>query len=142
MEATAKEKLLGQWWKTRLAHEAMMLQDAQQTLKQDRAATKAHTENTHGRPMETENDDMIHIGDHVTVQQPAQAKGGVSKLAAAGLVAASLLGGGAVVAGLMNHAQQPTASPMKASEYDVRFKLKWDGKEWKELEPTKAEPVR
>lgn len=144
METTASEKLLGQWWKLRLGHEAMMLQDAQQLLKQDRAGTKAHVENTNGRPMENETDDMIHIGDRVThVEAPA--KGGVSKLAAAGLVAASLVGG-AGLAGLMHTQREALRSPPAIApakqEYDVRFKIKWDGKEWKEIEPTQAAPVK
>ena len=133
METSQKEKLLGQWWKARLAHEATMLQDAQQTLAQDRAATKAHLENAHGRPLETPEDDMgIHIGDSIVHQAPK-----ASKLATAALVGASLLGGGVGAAGvgalfgLFNKtpvAEQPAQPKWEAMEFDIEWKVWPDGK--------------
>jgi len=62
--------------KTRLAHEAMMLADAQATLKSDRNVVRSHHKNTLGDTfMDEESDDAIHIGDsvvnqYVTPQQP------------------------------------------------------------------------
>lgn len=140
MEASQKEKILGQWWKTRLAHEAAMLQDAAQVLAQDRAATKAHIENTQGRPMETpQSEDMgIHIGDQITTHLPPAAKS-ISKLALAGIVAAALGAGGAGALGLVSLlkstapivAQPAQVSPAPTPAEDYWIEIPWEMKDGK-----------
>jgi hypothetical protein len=70
--ANASEPLLTarEWARTRLAHEAVMLQDAQQTLALDRARTSAHQREFLGSAFVEPAADMIHIGDvHQVVPQ-------------------------------------------------------------------------
>lgn len=91
------QDLLDKWAKVRLAHEAMMVQDAQEQLAQSRRAVSEHYK-ANGFDMPDEDMGSIHIGDQYTTPAPAApAPAALSGLAKAGIVTAGALalGGGA-----------------------------------------------
>lgn len=116
-ETPADPKLLGQWAQMRMAHEAMMLDDAHATLAADRAAVRTHREQMIGPQGTPGDDDMgIHIGDVITTQQAPStppAKTSLSPLAktaiAAALTAAGLPGA-AMFADVLLSARTPPAA--------------------------------
>ena len=67
MKSSTEKSFLKKWASIRLAHEAVMLEDVREVLKNDRKATKAHRR----KMLEIEDaiediqepEDMIHIGD-------------------------------------------------------------------------------
>lgn len=90
--------------KLRLAHEAMMLADAQAVLKADRAGVNAHNKEMLGAECGAPSgDDMIHIGNVTYTQQqpaPQPASTGMSTLGKVATGAALLLGGAGVGAAI------------------------------------------
>lgn len=109
MTSNPKAKILDQWWQTRLAHQAVMLQDAQKVLAQDRAGTQAHLEGAHDRPLENGTDDVIHIGDQITNHPAAK---GMSRFGAAGIALAAAAMPTALAAYLA--LKEPSATPAPA----------------------------
>lgn len=124
-------KLTEQWAKTRLAHQAMMLSDAQQTLSINRENLKAHHEMTNGSPPNPK-EDMIHIGDVIQNLPKAEAvKPGLSKLAIAAMVAAGLAtGGGAglllpmLASNLFNTNNITNQKSIEPQEFEIEWQLK------------------
>lgn len=58
------EEIAQQWARTRLAHEAVMLQDAAESLRLDRARTQAHQREFLGPSWsDPQGGEVIHIGD-------------------------------------------------------------------------------
>lgn len=85
------EEIAQQWARTRLAHEAVMLQDAAETLKLDRARTQAHQREFLGPAWsDPQGGEVIHIGDSYQAL-PAQAA--ASPLPVAQPVQPSSIGG-------------------------------------------------
>lgn len=113
-------KIPRHWAALKLAHEALMLDDAQAVLAEDRRATRAHRDQMGARsspPSSALEDGMgIHVGDQIVHQAaPAPPPAGISKLVALALAAASLLGGGGLglgIASLLRSA--PAAAPVNA----------------------------
>lgn len=98
--AQTPEELAEQWIGLRMAHEAVMVDDAQAVLKAAREQTTAHYKEM-GLDAQPEDTGMVHVGpvtNNYTAQAaptpaPAAAKG-LSTLAKTG-IAAALLGSGA-----------------------------------------------
>lgn len=98
-------EIVDKWAKVRLAHEAVMLQDAKELLAKDRRATAEHLKTMLRVDAPTEGDDDmggIHIGDVIVTQPNPQqaaptptANGKSSWLKTAALVALGLATGGA-----------------------------------------------
>lgn len=124
---TPGEKELKRWTGLRMAHEAIMLGDAQAVLAKDREAIERHRKmfqtDEAGKVPDVPSEDMadIRIGDEVhthyhqvTGSQPAAAQqpgtSGMSGLAKAGLLAASVALGATPAAGIATWlATRPTA---------------------------------
>lgn len=92
-----------EWARLRLAHEAVMLGDAQQVLLQQRAVVDAHNRVLLGAAYQPPSEpDMVHIGD-VVYQQPTAAEPaaprGLGTLGKVAATAALALGGGGAGAG-------------------------------------------
>jgi hypothetical protein len=118
----------------RLAHEAMMLGDAQQLLKQDRQTVAAQRQQP-----EAGTDDMIHVGD-VTQHIHPTPRAGIGPLLATALALAGLAAGAAGPLAWMALAQRHEVKQeqkVEDVELEVRWKLGPDGK-WE----TVVEPVR
>lgn len=92
MSSLLDDKLLCQWARARLAHEAVMLEDAQQVLRQARAGVRGHDPATAEQPSPADDSSMIHIGDLVQHHHapPANGMGQLAK----GLIGAGLLATG------------------------------------------------
>jgi len=99
------EEIAQQWARTRLAHEAVMLQDAAESLRLDRARTQAHQREFLGPSWsDPQGGEVIHIGDvHQAVplpiakEVPASQPSTISTLAK---VAMAFAVGGPIGAGL------------------------------------------
>lgn len=63
MKSSTEKNFLKKWASIRLAHEAVMLEDVREVLKNDRKATKAHRRKMLEIEDIQEPEDMIHIGD-------------------------------------------------------------------------------
>jgi hypothetical protein len=103
-EHELEEKLLRQHFQVRLAHEAMMLDDAQAVLADQRLKVRGHNtaENVNMAKSQPKADDgMIHIGD-IIHQPPLPKSGGslLTKLALGTALAALPFGAGAATVGL------------------------------------------
>ncbi len=86
--------------KLRQAHQAVMLEDAQQLLQQNRAQNRAHARMVGENPaMPDEDPSMIHIGDYVQ-QAPAPSTG--HRWAAPAMAGLGLLAGAGAAAVLLN----------------------------------------
>jgi hypothetical protein len=124
-----EKKFLG----IRLAHEGMMLDDAQKLLTQQRALVKAHgAEHFPGSTDAAEDDNMIHVGDatiHNNHQAP-QGMGGIGKLLAGAAIGVGLLAtGGAGALGLAALLKPAAAIVVPAAPLDVEIPWEWkDGK--------------
>lgn len=94
MPSSLDEKVLGQWARARLAHEAVMLEDAQAVLRQARAGVRGH----HRTSAEPESESMIHIGDLVQHHHPPQPSG-IGQFAKAAIGAGLLATGLGIPAG-------------------------------------------
>lgn len=117
-------KVLEQWAKIRLAHQATMVDDAQKVLAQARELTRAHQERTTGPALGAEEESMIHIGDQVTMTPaPAPARSLAPLLWAGLLAAASALGGAGLVAALLPRIGPALApsSPVGPQDFKVDF---------------------
>ncbi|MBL8797851.1 MAG: hypothetical protein JNM56_28395, partial [Planctomycetia bacterium] len=129
-----KQKTKRGWLGLRTAHQAMMLQDSQALLRQDREVIQAH--HRQHLPMNqhpTNNDDMIHVGDvtnHVT-QQPS-----TSKLLPLVVALASLVAGSGATLGLMSllalrntvpapKSPEPSAPVVVPQVDDVELEVRW-----------------
>ena len=110
-----------------LGYDAMLMDDAQKVLKADREATKASHLSLHGQNLKPEADDMgVHVGDAVThVHNPPAKSSGISKLAAASMVAAALAAGG-----LAMNLYKP-AVPVAEKAKPAEFIIKWSVEEGK-----------
>lgn len=97
MPSSLDEKLLGQWARVRLAHEAVMLEDATQVLRQARSGVRGHAPHS---PESAEDSSMIHIGDLVQHHHAPPTGAGLGKLGAALLGAALTAGTGGMGLGL------------------------------------------
>lgn len=140
----ASDKIAEAWAKLRLGHEAVMLQDAEATLRTDRERVKAHQREFLGPSWrDPEGEGVIHIGDvhqPPTVVSPVAQPAGLSTLGkiAVGGALALLAGtpiGAAVLAvpvlqALLNRpapvVTQPTATPqpqptVDQTLYDLRL---------------------
>ena len=127
--------LSDRWASLRTAHEALMVDDAQQLLRLDREVIRKH----HGLPATTE-DEVIHVGDiyQTTSQSPkvatvAKGVGTLGKLA----IAAGLLGSGAGIGAAIPLALEflkpdPVAVVDTDTDTDTQFELR--------LLPTEDEP--
>ena len=99
------EEIAQQWARTRLAHEAVMLQDAAESLRLDRARTQAHQREFLGPSWsDPQGGEVIHIGDvhqaaplPVAKEVPASQPSTISTLAK---VAMAFAVGGPIGAGL------------------------------------------
>jgi len=111
MTATEPADIAKQWAQTRLAHEAVMLQDAAGVLAEQREAVRAHREQAGGKTNRPEEMGDITIGDQIHYHQatppaaspnsaPTAAASGLSNLAKAGILAAAMATGGLPAAGL------------------------------------------
>lgn len=101
MSSLLDEKLLGQWARARLAHEAVMLEDAQAVLRQARAGVRGHQSASvaPSSPLpEAEGESMIHIGDLVQ-HHHAPPPSGLGQLAKAAIGAGLLATGLGIPAG-------------------------------------------
>lgn len=94
MKPLLDEKLLGQWARARLAHEAVMLEDAQQVLRQARAGVRGHPSTAAAADDVSEDANMIHIGDQVTHHHAAPPAKSSSGLWLKGLIGAGLMATG------------------------------------------------
>lgn len=120
--------LLEKWGRTRLAHEAVMLQDAQDLLTQQRKAVAAHHQNN---GLTGADDDVgnIIVGDTTINHAPPQQKPGLSGLAKAGIVAAAAaaLGGGVglplALPSIINALKPAAAQPSVDTDTDTMFDL-------------------
>ena len=105
----------------RLAHQAIMAQDAAQTLRSEREAVRAHHRRTHGEDFHDEGTpEVIHVGDiyQSTPGQPRSA--GLGTLAKLGVAGALLASGGGLGAGLAAYfAQRP-----QTTDTDTRYELR------------------
>ena len=122
---TPDEKTLTQWGRTRLAHQGVMLEDAQRTLAADREATKEHQRKTLGHEVDVEDDMGVHIGDTVVNHTQAPRNHGMSYLGKAAAVALGLgafgLGFGIPVA-LMLAKERPTVVDTDTdTQYQIGF---------------------
>lgn len=117
------------WAGVRLAHEAAMLEDAQQTLKTAREVVRKHSD----LPAATE-DEVIHVGDiyQTTTTTAPGAKvatvatkglGTFGKLAAAAALVASGAGVGALVP-LAIDAMRPDPAAVVDTDTDTQFELR------------------
>ena len=121
MNETDQADLTKQWARTRLAHDAVMLQDAAGVLAEQREAVRAHREQAGGKTDRPEEMGDITIGDQIHYHQasppaaspnpaPTAAASGLSNLARAGILAAAMATGGLPAAGLtylLTASQQP-----------------------------------
>ena len=118
------------WMGLSQAHHAIMLNDRQQLLRQDRLTVAHHRSQYLGQPLPDEDDEMIHIGDnnthhHQELQPTPKPTSGLGPLAS-GLVGAALaLGTGGIGFGLWQ-ALQPaitkTIDNTRELDIDVRSK--------------------
>ena len=140
------------WFGLKIAHDALMMNDAQKLLDIERQAVARHHAANYptvpGGTVEPPGDDVIHVGDTIEHHHHhAPTPAGLSKLATAALVAGALLGGGglgAVLVGALmprGPAVQPTAptatTEAAPQEWEVKWKVGPDGK-WQ----TEVQPVR
>jgi hypothetical protein len=84
------------WLRTRLAHEAVMLEDAREVLAADRRRTDAHQSGLLGLTPSASQRGGLHIGDVYLTERTVRA--GQSALKAVVLAAGLLAGGGAAAA--------------------------------------------
>lgn len=118
-----------QWAGIRIAHEAMMLEDATQVLKAGRELDAAYNREL-GFKLEPEKDVAVRVGnDYVTHNYPAPPAGVVAPAAAKGLstlaktgIAAALLGSGAGIPLAIN-ALWPDEKPAAVAGFDPS---KWE----------------
>jgi hypothetical protein len=103
----AEEKVLRQTFQVRLAHEAVMLEDAQQLLAATRRADTRCEMPDQPRPPKPKEDGVIHIGDMTQHIYPDQQSGGMLKklipLAAAAALAGTGVGAAVGIPLLINH---------------------------------------
>lgn len=129
------QNLLERWSRIRMGHEAVMLQDAQELLAQQRKAVTAHHQNN-GLSAPSEDMGDIILGDTTINHAPPQARPVLSGLAKAGiaLAAGAALGGGigiplaipSIIDALKPAAAavQPTPTPAPAgNDTDTLFDL-------------------
>lgn len=113
--------------KIRLAHQAMMLDDAQQLLAINRQQIRAHGRVAADLPDLPENDMGIHIGDvHVAPAALASASSSLGKLLAVGGLIAGLAATGGMGAWLLaSTLRQPLlpAKPLEAMEFEIPWRL-------------------
>ncbi len=125
--------LLERWSRIRMGHEAVMLQDAQELLAQQRKSVSAHNKQN-GLQEPDEDVGNIILGDTTINHAPAQQKAALSGLAKAGIaVAAGLaLGGGvglplaipSIIDALKPAVQQVLPTPAPAgNDTDTLFDL-------------------
>lgn len=99
------EEIAQQWARTRLAHEAVMLQDAAESLRLDRARTQAHQREFLGPSWsDPQGGEVIHIGDvHQAAPLPVAKEVSASQPSTVGTlakVAMAFAVGGPIGAGL------------------------------------------
>ena len=115
--ATLNAETLKKWAGIRMAHEAVMMQDAQEILRLNRDGIKHHQTNMATMPgdKQTAEDDMgnIRVGDEIHYHQQQQAANGLSSLAKMGLVGAGLAIGGPL-AGLATYLATKPATTIQA----------------------------
>lgn len=114
------ERLIQKWGHARLAHEAVMMEDAQKLLAQNRRGTALQQARMAGVPLQPEEDSMIHIGDKLEVAAPF-AKKGLSLLLGAVLAMSGLGGGLGLAALLLPRLSPPTAVPAGPQDFKVDF---------------------
>lgn len=108
-----------------LAHDGVMIDDAQKTLAQQRAMAASHAKATtldKGAFPPSEDDSMVHIGDQVTNQFPGTKFGALAK---AGLIALAIGSGVGIPAAVMMLAKSPAASVVP-SFVDTNSKFDFD----------------
>lgn len=122
---------LEKWAKTRLAHQAVMLEDAQEVAALGRAMAKAHFEENTGAKLAEPQDMGVHIGDIYTQQEtqapPSTKPWRVGR--ALVLIAASVLGGAGTALGLASLLSSRTAEvtrKMEPQEFEVKFWIEGD----------------
>lgn len=122
-DSPEKREILGQWAKDKLglqvAHQAAMLQDAQQLLQGQRELTQASQRKLLNlpEPAAEGGDDMIHVGDRIEPHYhlPTPPRTGSPWLKLAALAALSATGGGALVIGLSQAVGQWLNRPVQTS---------------------------
>lgn len=124
-EATIPRELLQQWVGLRMAHEAVMVEDAQALLKQNREQVAAHYRNN-GLETTPEEPSVIHVGNVTNHLAPAaapaaQPSSGLGALAKLG-IGAALLGSGAAVPLAVN-SLWPDDKPAAEAPFDPS---KWE----------------
>lgn len=130
-------KVPRQWAGLKLAHEALMLDDAQAVLAEDRRATRAHRDqmalsNAPPPAPASEGEMGIHVGDQIVHQAPVAAGGGLPRWAATALTVAGLLGGGGLGVGVASllrppalpAPQQPQQQPQQPPR-DRELRVRW-----------------
>ncbi len=130
MPSLLDETWLGQWARVRLAHEAVMLEDATQVLRQARAGVRGHAPHA---AESAEDSAMIHIGDLVQHHHapPASGLGQLAK----GLIGAGLLATGI---GIPAGAWWIADALKKPAAIQIETQLeRWDSTVEMEVEPPK-----
>ena len=119
MKSDRLERILENLGKVRLAHEAVMLNDANQTLHLNREGLRAHHQKMHGTPPKP-SEEMIHLGDvhNSTTSTPPPAER--SRLEWLPILLGTLGGAGTVLGALsllgMLGKPSPTAAPAPQSQ--------------------------
>lgn len=120
MSETEAPDLARQWARTRLAHEAVLLQDAAGVLAEQREAVRAHRETLAEQPSSRpEEMGDITIGDQIHYHQPPARAGSPSKLstlARAAAIAAAMAAGGLPAAGVTYWLTQPSPAETVSRE--------------------------
>jgi len=125
-----QEWLADKWGKVRMAHEAIMVEDARKILSDNRKTTKGHISGVGGLELADGDAGEMHIGDsHTTVNnfvqdkeqpqyQPPQKPGVVDTMLKAGLAAAAIGTAGSlpILAYNLTKAAPPAPAPVIVNE--------------------------